>query len=125
MPRILIVEDDRLVAESMGMLLASVGHEVVGIANDEVSAIDLTISSHPELVLMDIRLAHGDDGIETAKRIQRNRLVPFVFISAHIDREACERAAEVASAAYLPKPYSAGSLLEAVSTAFARPGSTT
>jgi len=117
MARILIVEDDRLLAVGMRMLLASAGHEVVGIANDEASAIDQTVSRRPDLVLMDIRLAHGDDGIETAKRIQLHRLVPIVFISAHLDAQARERTAAVALAAHLPKPYSAYGLLEAVSMA--------
>jgi len=121
MLRILIVEDDRLVAESMRMLLANAGHEVVGIASDEASALDLTFSGRPELVLMDIRLSHGDDGIDTARRIQRHRLVPVVFISAHLDRDARERTAAVALVDHLPKPCSARGLLEAVSMASARP----
>jgi CheY-like chemotaxis protein len=123
MARILIVEDEELVAKSMGLVLTTAGHQVVGIANDEASAVDQAIFGRPDLVLMDIRLAHDDDGIETAKRIQRHHLVPIVFISAHFDAQARERTAAVALAAHLPKPYSANGLLEAVSMAeiFARP----
>src|SRR5215510_6099840 len=107
MATILIVDDEWIVAESMRMLLTSKGHEVLGIAADEESAVDRAVSGHPQVVLMDIRLAHDDDGIETAKRIQRHHLVPIVFISAHLDAQARERTAAVALAAHLPKPYSA------------------
>jgi two-component system, response regulator PdtaR len=55
--KVLIVEDEPIVAEAMSQFLENAGHEVVGIARDEVSAICETVAERPDLVLMDIRLA--------------------------------------------------------------------
>src|SRR6185437_2891238 len=69
MTKVLIVEDEPMVAEAMSQFLENAGHEVVGIARDEVSAICETAAERPDLVLMDIRLAGAGDGIEAARKI--------------------------------------------------------
>jgi len=115
--KVLIVEDEPIVAEAMSQFLENAGHEVVGIARDEVSAICETAAERPDLVLMDIRLAGAGDGIEAARKIRADYPVNVVFVTAHADPITRTRAAAVQPAGFVTKPYSARQLLEVVSTA--------
>ena len=117
MTKILIVEDEPIVAEGMAMVLADAGHQVVGIASDEATAIKRAASVRPDLVLMDIKLANDNDGIETAKRMRARAPVPVVFVSACLDPNTRQRAAAVRPVGYLVKPYSPGQLIQTVTAA--------
>ena len=117
MTKVLIVEDEPIVAEAMCQFLENAGHEVVGIARDEVSAICETAAERPDLVLMDIRLAGAGDGIEAARKIRADYPVNVVFVTAHADHITRTRAAAIQPAGFVTKPYSARQLLEVVSTA--------
>ena len=70
---ILIVEDEPIVAEAVSQLLDHAGHQVVGVAKDEASALRQAATGCPDLILMDVRLAGASDGIETACKIQAER----------------------------------------------------
>ena len=115
MTKILIVEDEPIVAEAMSMVLAGAGHQIVGIAADADSAIWRAAAAQPDLVLMDIKLANNGDGIEAARRLQADRPVPVIFVSSYLDSRTRERAAVVRPVGYLVKPYSPQKLLEIVS----------
>ena len=65
--------------------LSHAGHQVVGVAKDEASALRHAAAEHPDLVLMDIRLAGASDGIETAQKMQAESTVRMVFMTAHPD----------------------------------------
>ena len=117
MSKILIVEDEPIVAQGMSMVLANAGHKIVGIASDEASAVKHAASGRPDLVLMDIQLANKSDGIETARRLQESGPLTVVFVSAFFDRSTQQRAASVNPAGYLVKPYSPDKLLETVTKA--------
>jgi DNA-binding NarL/FixJ family response regulator len=116
MTKVLIVEDEPMVAEAMSQFLENAGHEVVGIARDEVSAVCETAAERPDLVLMDIRLAGAGDGIEAARKIRADYPVEVVFITAHYDPTTRTRAAAVQPAGFVTKPYSARQLLQAVTS---------
>ena len=98
MAKILIVEDEPIVAQEMALTLADAGHQVVGIANDEATAVKHAAAANPELVLMDIRLANNSDGIETAMLMRAHSPVPVVFVSANLDCNTRQRAAAVKNA---------------------------
>ena len=117
MTKVLIVEDEPIVAEAMSQFLENAGHEVVGIARDEVSAICGAAAERPDLVLMDIRLAGASDGIEAARKIRAEHPVDVVFITAHGDPATRTRAAALRPAGFVTKPYSARQLLQAVTAA--------
>jgi two-component system, response regulator PdtaR len=117
MSSILIVEDDPIVATGMSMLLACAGHNVVGIAIDEASAVEQLAAGRPDMVLVDIRLANNSDGIQTALRLKAAHPVKVVFVSGHLDSRTQRRAAAVDPAGYLLKPYTAQNLLKVVSIA--------
>ena len=115
--RILIVEDEFLIAAECEWILADAGHEVVGIAADEQQAISLAERARPDLVLMDIRLARGGDGINAAKSIRARCGIRSLFVSAHGERETRDRGKAADPAGWLVKPYTAGMLLNAIDAA--------
>jgi DNA-binding NarL/FixJ family response regulator len=115
--RILVVEDEPIVAELVASTLTDAGYEVIGIAADECSAVKQAQRADPELVVMDIKLANNSDGVEVARRLQYGRSVSVLFASAYLDRRTIERAATVNPVGFLGKPYSPQSLLQAVAAA--------
>ena len=114
MSRILIVEDDAILAEATAALLDHIGHRVVGIADDMMSALSIARVADPDLVLMDITLANGSDGIETARRLQAQSSAQVVFMSGNRDHQTRERAAAVGPVGFLVKPFSPQQLIDIV-----------
>jgi DNA-binding NarL/FixJ family response regulator len=112
--RILLVEDDFLVAMQMESTLTEAGFEVVGVASSGEDAIELAISERPRLVVMDIRLAGDRDGIDTALQLFAEHGLRCIFATAHQDEPARRRAAPAAPLGWLQKPYSMPSLVEMV-----------
>jgi len=90
--RLLIVEDDVLVASSLEELLSASGFEVVGIAGSAATAASLAGERHPQLALIDIRLVGPIDGIELACHFREQFRIPTVFLSGLADPETKERA---------------------------------
>ena len=119
MTKILIVEDEPIVAHGLAVVLADAGHQVVGIASDEATAVKHAAAADPELVLMDIKLANNSDGIETAQLMRARAAVAVVFVSAYLDHSTRQRAATVHLVGYLLKPYSPDQLLKTLAAAAA------
>ena len=117
MAKVLIVEDEPIVAEAMSQLLDSAGHQIVGIAKDEASALSQAAAGRPDVVLMDIRLAGPTDGIDTAQKMQAGSPVNVVFVTAQNDPKTRARAAATQPAGFVTKPFSCGQLLDAVAAA--------
>jgi DNA-binding response OmpR family regulator len=115
--RILIVEDDLLIASQMEAALAEAGFEIAGAASTGKEALHLAQTESPTLVIMDIRLAGDRDGIDTALELFRSLGVRCIFASAYSDQEARRRAAPAAPLGWLQKPYSMSSLTAAVRAA--------
>jgi len=114
-PRVLIVEDELLVAWHLESLARELNLEVAGLVPDGDGAIEQAIDLDVDLVLMDIRLAGRMDGIEAARRIRAQRDTPIIFITAHGDsanRAHIERA--LPGAPVLAKPITAERLREAI-----------
>mgnify|MGYP003629189121 CR=1 FL=1 len=93
--KILIIEDEALVARELKSRLIQMGCEVVGIAYGS-EGIELAKRTQPDLLLTDIHLKDGEDGIEMARTIQAERDVPVVFLTAYSDEATVSRAQEVA-----------------------------
>jgi two-component system, response regulator PdtaR len=115
--RILIIEDDLLIATQIEATLTEAGFEVVGPARTGEEAIELAATDPPDLAVVDIRLAGDRDGIDTALELFRSHGIRCIFASAHSDDEAGQRAAPAAPLGWLQKPYSMASLIEMVRTA--------
>src|SRR5215217_9750816 len=103
--RVLIVEDEAIVAADLGAKLKRLGYTVVGTASRGELAIQLAAAERPNLVLMDILLAGDMDGIEAADRIRQQYQIPIVFLTAHSDSDTLARAKVTAPFGYLLKPF--------------------
>jgi CheY-like chemotaxis protein len=115
LPRVLIVEDELLVAWHLESLTRDLNLEVCGLVPDGDGAIEQAVDLDVDLVLMDIRLAGKMDGIEAAQRIREQRNTPIIFITAHGDtatRALVDRV--IPGAPVLAKPITADRLKEAL-----------
>jgi DNA-binding NarL/FixJ family response regulator len=113
-PRVLIVEDDFLIAMELEHRLLDGGIEVVGTAMTAGEAISLAASGKPDLAIMDIRLAGRRDGVDAAIELFSTLGIRSIFASAHADNETRKRAAPASPIGWLQKPYSADDLLRLV-----------
>lgn len=102
--RVMVVEDERLLAEELCDRLGALGMEPVGIASTPDGAMALAGRTRPDLVMMDVRLK-GGDGIETAATIRHRHGTPIVFLSAHSDTSTIERARLTSPLGFLFKPF--------------------
>ena len=115
--RILVVEDDFLVAMQVEAALSDAGFAVAGTASSADEAVALAASHRPTLIVMDIRLAGNRDGVDAALEIHRAMGLRCVFASAHADPEMRRRAAPSEPLGWLLKPYSMFALVEAIRSA--------
>jgi len=122
MGRILVVEDDFLIAMASGEDLRGAGHEVIGAVATAEAAIACAKSAQPDLVVMDIRLAGAADGVDAALEIFKETRIRSLFTTAHVDSRSKVRAASAEPLGWLQKPYGKETLLEAVRTSLAELG---
>ncbi len=132
-PRILLAEDESVIAMQIEELITAEGYEVVGIAGTAAEAVRLATSLRPDLVLMDIvmpvepgQALNGDgggegidDGIDACARIQRDLNIPVVLLSAHGEEQFLRRARTALPSAYLLKPCQNTQIRAAVEVALA------
>jgi PAS domain S-box-containing protein len=102
--RIMVVEDEQIIAEDLRDRLKVLGYEVVGIAATGAAAIAMVEVERPDLVLMDIELKGESDGIKTAEQIRTRLQIPVVYLTAHSDRATLDRAKLTEPYGYLIKP---------------------
>ena len=103
--RILLVEDELIVAMYIEQALKRLGYRVVGVVDTGRGAIDRALAERPDLVLMDIRLKDDIDGIAAAREIHRHIRVPVVFLTAYADEPTIERAKAAGAYGYVLKPF--------------------
>jgi hypothetical protein len=103
--RILVVEDERIVARSLRKQLTALGYDVIAQAPSGEEAIQLTEEFLPDLVLMDISLEGPMDGVEAAATIRKRFGFPVVYLTAFSNKEILERARVTEPFGYILKPY--------------------
>ena len=103
--RILLVEDEAIIALDLQQRLEGLGSVVTGIAVNGADALALALATRPTLVLMDITIQGPIDGIETAARMTALMDVPIVFLTAYADGPTIQRAKAVRPYGYLLKPF--------------------
>jgi CheY-like chemotaxis protein len=121
--RVLVVEDESIVARDLAERLVRLGYAVPGVASSGAHAIALAELLEPDLVLMDVTLKGDMDGIAAAETIRARRPVPIVFVTAYADPATVERAKRVAPFGYILKPFDARELEIAVELALAKQAS--
>ncbi len=104
--RIMIVEDEVVIAMELQRNLNNLGYAVTGIVSSGEQAVESAGTARPDLVLMDIKLAGEMDGIEAAKRIHDRYNIPIVYLTAHTDEKTLQRAKLAQPFGYLVKPFS-------------------
>ena len=117
MIKILLVEDELIIAEHLTILLENIGCEIVGSAIDFDEAIAILETEKPDLILLDINLGGKKDGVDLAEEINRRFDIPFIFTTSHSDSVTLERAKKVNPANYLVKPFRKEQLYTAVEIA--------
>ncbi len=131
--KILVVEDEFIVAEDIRRSLVKSGYEVMRLTPSGEEAIAAVKMASPDLVLLDIRLGDGMDGISTAEVMRKIADIPFIYVTAHSDPATFERAKQTAPHAYIVKPFNFQNLHTAIELAlynysnkiFAQPGDST
>lgn len=103
--KILVVEDERIIASGIKKDLESMGYAVADIASSGLQAIDIAGMEKPDLVLMDIVLKGDMDGIEAAHEIINRFNIPIIYLTAYADEEILERAMITEPYGYLIKPF--------------------
>ena len=118
--KILIVEDESIVAMDLKQRLAAMDYEVTATVSNGAAAIDQVSACLPDLILMDIQIKGDIDGIETAEIIQKKFEVPIVFLTANSDIATVTRAKKTGPLAYLLKPFENKSLQTTIEIALYR-----
>lgn len=117
--RVLIGEDDPVVADGLRARLEALDHSVAGIAHDGRDAVAKAESLTPDLVLLDIKMPRLD-GVEAARQIMAQRPVPIILVTAHSDPELIRRAMEAGVMGYLVKPVNRKEIPPAIAVAMSR-----
>lgn len=117
--KILVVEDEPLIADSLEMIVNDTGYECIG-QTDNVTDALLMIGNHqPDLILLDINLAGNQEGLDLAEILQKREKIPCVFISAYSDEKTVERSSKTDPYGYLVKPFNQSDVRVALKLAFA------
>jgi len=117
--RILIVEDEPLIADNIAFILEDEGYEVVGKAIDTEEAIAILESTAIDLVLLDISLEGDDeDGVDLAHTINKNYHIPFVFITSHADKLTINRVKKTNPKGFIIKPFKPADILSTLAIVF-------
>ena len=115
----MIAEDEALIRLDLKEMLEEEGYVVIGEAADGETAITLTQSLRPDLVILDVKMPVLD-GISAAERIAADHLAPVVILTAFSQRELVERARDAGAMAYLVKPFTKADLVPAIEIAVSR-----
>ncbi|MEO6253999.1 MAG: response regulator transcription factor [Ferruginibacter sp.] len=108
--RVLIVEDEPIIAEDIAASLKKNDFLVTGICYTAVQAEKQLTENLPDIVLLDINLKNGEEGIELAKKINAGYKIPFVFLTSYSDSKTLQQAKSTGPSGYIVKPFSSGGL---------------
>ncbi|MDY6806807.1 MAG: EAL domain-containing protein [Cyanobacteriota bacterium] len=103
--KVMIVEDESIIAEDIADSLESIGYSIVGIVSSGEEAIVLAGKLQPDLVLMDIMLQGEMDGIAAAEQIKSSYQIPAIYLTAYADEKTLERVKDTNPLGYIVKPF--------------------
>ena len=112
--RILVVEDEGLIADYIAAVLRKAGHEVVGVVASSEEVFARTPELRPDVILMDIRIEGPLDGIQTVAKLRETLDIPVIYLSAHSDRATIDRARAAGACEVIYKPLNSSKLLAAI-----------
>lgn len=115
--KILIIEDEPVIAENISMYLNNADFTVSGIAYDDEEAVNQLRNNTPDAVILDINLDSAIDGIQIAGYINKHFQLPFLFLTSYSDKETLQRAKVVEPSGYIVKPFNGQTLLASLEIA--------
>ncbi|UTW64627.1 response regulator [bacterium SCSIO 12741] len=115
--RVLVVEDEAIIAQDIQDTLEDLGYEVFEPANTYTEAVELLETVQPDIAILDIRLAGQKSGVDIANHINENYHFPFIFLSSNTDKLTLDEAKKVEPLAYLVKPFSKDELYTSIELA--------
>jgi DNA-binding NarL/FixJ family response regulator len=98
------------------MFIERAGHEVVGVAEEETQAVSLALELKPDVIVMDIRLEDGTNGISAMKTIQQTLEIPAIYISGNSDTRTLDEAEQTFIKAFLVKPVTQDEIAKALAS---------
>jgi DNA-binding LytR/AlgR family response regulator len=117
--KVLIIEDELIVAEDLKEILENAAHEVIGIATNDEEAMTILEGAVPDIMLVDISIKGKRDGIQLVSAVREKFAVPFIYITSHATRAVIEKAKLTQPYGYIVKPYREQDVLIAVELAIA------
>lgn len=118
--RILAIEDDPILADTLGLLVEELGYLMIAVVDNSTEALRMFKATLPDLVLMDIQIKGQLNGIEVAQRMMEERPTPIIFITSLRDRDIFEQAKAIGPHAFLNKPFDELSVQNAIELAVSR-----
>jgi CheY-like chemotaxis protein len=109
---VLLVEDEVLIAMALAAQIEDLGYQVCGVASDMGEAIAQARAHRPSVIVMDVRLRNGDDGVDAAQRITAQLDTKVVFLTGSCEQSTIDRIASANPFAVLFKPISDGQLAD-------------
>ena len=103
--RILIVEDDMIIASNISLQLSNLGYEVTGIETKAETAVHHALEVKPDMILMDINLKGQSNGIDAAHAIRKYLDIPLIYLTANVDDSTFQKAKETNPYAFIAKPF--------------------
>lgn len=117
--KVLIVEDEPLIAKNIAMYLNNNDYEVSAIAYDPEEAIFQLKRQPPDFAILDINLESDRDGIAIAEHINRQVFIPFVYLTSYSDKDTIDRAKKTNPAGFIVKPFNEKTLYATIEIAMA------
>lgn len=115
--RVLIVEDEFIIAEDISETLRELGYQVVGNATNYQEAINAFNTQAIDIVLVDINLGEEKDGIDVGTALREKYQLPFIFITSHADKTTVDKAKQLKPNGYLVKPFDKNDLYTSIEIA--------
>ncbi|MEJ8757939.1 LytTR family transcriptional regulator DNA-binding domain-containing protein [Pontibacter sp. H259] len=122
-PKILISEDEVIIAEDIAACLEDLGYETCAIDTGE-DTLDMIRETRPDLVLLDINLKGNADGVDIGSQIKKEFDIPFIYLTAYADKSTIDRAKKTEPDGFLVKPFDEKSLRSTIEIALYKHGHT-
>jgi len=120
MAKVLVVEDEVIVAWNIAEALEEYGHFIVAKVGNGIQAVQLAREKQPDVIIMDIQLKGKIDGITAAEQIYHQWHIPVIYLTAHADEQTLQRALKTSPFGYLIKPFNSGELHTTIETTLQR-----